>query len=333
MADWISRLLMRRAESLRNIHLIIHAMRKLAWSMAPILIVYLVLPIPPQYASADLLSSMEERVKQAVVVVKIKVPEVGKDGKPTGWRVTFMGTGFFINEAGYFVTNSHLFWQQGRKVQLSRDIDCQIILYDKRMYFVDKLLAEDIRSDIAICSVNLPPGEKVHYLKLSEIPARVGHNVLVVAHPKKQHFSVGRGTIKGIRYTNYKNSKTQLKSFFDGQALVHSALFGDGASGAPLVDEQGNVVAIHFGHSDFVKQGRMTKSEGEASPVENVRRLRMPSGRKLCDELNAANAKETAGLDREFRPRPLPRIVDSPGPSRFLRSGPESQSERWPSRD
>src|SRR5277367_567483 len=148
-----------------------------------------------------------EKVKPAVISVRVKLERKAEAGAgdedlpfppgspferffrrfgapntPNGREViTGQGSGFFISQDGYAVTNNHVV-QNADNVKVTTD--------DGKTYDA-KVIGTDTRSDLALIKVD---GSSFPYVKLADTTPRVGDWVLAVGNP----FGLGGTVTAGI---------------------------------------------------------------------------------------------------------------------------------------
>lgn len=131
------------------------------------------------------------------------------------------GSGFYIGEDGYILTNAHV---------VSNAKYVRIQLFDGRRV-VGEVLRSDVVRDVALVKADASSAKVFHIA--SSIP-NAGQSVYALGSPFGEKFS---GTI-----THGMLSATQAvegKTFLQSDAAVNP-----GNSGGPLIDEQGNAIGI-----------------------------------------------------------------------------------------
>jgi serine protease Do len=192
-----------------------------------------------------------EKVKPAVISVRVKMEEVAESGPsndelpfPPGSPferffkrfgmpkngqgghefVTGQGSGFFITANGYAVTNNHVV-QNAQNVQVATD--------DGKTYFA-KVIGTDQRTDLALIKVD---GSDFPYVKLADHTPRVGDWVLAVGNP----FGLGGTVTAGIVSARGRDiGAGPYDDFIQIDAPVNK-----GNSGGPTFDVDGNVIGVN----------------------------------------------------------------------------------------
>ena len=189
------------------------------------------LTAPPELARFnELLADLAERLKPALVHVRVRRPAVTKekdDGDTPGEPRRSSGSGFVIAPDGLIVTNAHV-------VEAADWI--QVRLADGRR-FGGKVIGRDNRVDVAL--VKIEGAENLPTLRLGDSnKVRVGEFVLAVGHPYGLEHSVSFGIV------SRKGSPLTLAApGFD--FIQTDATINPGNSGGPLVNMAGEVVGVN----------------------------------------------------------------------------------------
>jgi serine protease Do len=193
-----------------------------------------VITAPPELARFnELLADLAERLKPALVHVRVRRPAVVKDKEkkekdeesPEPRRSS--GSGFIISADGLIVTNAHV-------VEAADAI--QVRLSDGRR-FGGRVIGRDNRVDLAL--VKIEGADKLPTLRFADSNGvRVGEFVLALGHPfgLEQTVSFGIVSRKG----------TPLTVAAPGFDFIQTdAAINPGNSGGPLVNMAGEVVGIN----------------------------------------------------------------------------------------
>ena len=163
-------------------------------------------------------ASVDEAQKAVVVVGGIY-----KCDRCPDWHVA-PASGFLIAE-NLVVTNYHVVDNPERSGLAVR-------LFDGRMFMVDDVVASSRRYDLAV--LRLPKtGIKPIALGLS---APVGAKVDLIIHPNRKFYTLSEGRV--ARYFVIQRNRRPVS------AMAITADFGKGSSGAPVLNEDGQVVGI-----------------------------------------------------------------------------------------
>ena len=149
----------------------------------------------------------------------------GPQGMPRGHNViTGQGSGFFISDDGYAVTNNHVV-EKAENVQVTTD--------DGKTHKA-KVIGTDPRTDLALIKVE---GGPFPYVKLSETTPRIGDWVLAVGNP----FGLGGTVTAGIVSARGRDiGASPYDDFIQIDAPVNK-----GNSGGPTFDTEGNVIGVN----------------------------------------------------------------------------------------
>jgi serine protease Do len=191
-----------------------------------------------------------EKVKPAVISVRVKMERpansdlseddlpfppgspferffrrFGMPETPNGKEViTGQGSGFFITQDGYAVTNNHVV-QNAQNVTVTTD--------DGKAYTA-KVIGTDSRTDLALIKVD---GNTFPYVKLADNAPRVGDWVLAVGNP----FGLGGTVTAGIVSARGRDiGAGPYDDFIQIDAPVNK-----GNSGGPTFDVDGNVIGVN----------------------------------------------------------------------------------------
>jgi serine protease Do len=198
------------------------------------------------YAAADQgppgFADLVNRVKGAVVSVRVKINETGKvsegpiprdsplykfffpGGKPEH-VVIGEGSGFFISADGYIVTNHHVA-DHAQSVQITTD--------DGSIYTA-KVVGTDERSDLALLKVDAD--KQFPFVKFADQRPKVGDWVVAVGNP----FGLGGTVTAGIISAEARDIGLNP----DADYLQIDAPINRGNSGGPAFNENGDVVGVN----------------------------------------------------------------------------------------
>ena len=139
---------------------------------------------------------------------------------------TALGSGFFISEDGYVVTNNHV---------VDKEKTVTVILDDGKE-LPAKVIGTDPKTDLALLKVQAA-GTKFTYVKFAETEPRVGDWVVAVGNP----FGLGGTVTAGIISARGRQiGASQYDDFLQIDAPVNK-----GNSGGPTFNPQGEVVGIN----------------------------------------------------------------------------------------
>lgn len=174
---------------------------------------------------------IQDQVKDTVVQVFAQIAEFDLlQPYRTPQQYSVCGSGFFINEEGYLITNAHV-------INQSRTVWIQIPSLGRRIIDIEVIGMTPDR-DLALCRVK-PDGLEVIRSALGSVPflplgdsdmVRRSDDVLALGYP------LGQQSLK---------STTGVVSGREQHMLQISAAINPGSSGGPLLNESGEVVGIN----------------------------------------------------------------------------------------
>ena len=163
---------------------------------------------PVQQRPELTISEIVKMTRQSVVVVKT----------PSG-----IGSGFFINSQGDFVTNKHV---------LSNAANAEIKTANGNVYKINNILAEDNTGDLVIASSGTP-GSESHPVTLRENLPEVGEKVVIIGSPLGYEQTVSEGIVSAIRSDEH-----------DVKFIQTTAAISPGNSGGPLLNMHGEAIGV-----------------------------------------------------------------------------------------
>ncbi len=191
-----------------------------------------------------------ERVKGAVVAIKVKaiesnpegedMPELspddplyyffkrfgeGQGGQPQKHVTQSQGSGFIISNDGYVVTNNHV-------VEHASVVE---VALDNGKTLPAKIIGVDKRTDLALLKIN--DGGNLPFVEWSNTPPRVGDWVIAVGNP----FGLGGTVTAGIVSARGRDIGAGPYDDF----LQIDAPVNRGNSGGPAFDTRGGVIGVN----------------------------------------------------------------------------------------
>jgi len=160
-----------------------------------------------------------EDVQKAIAVVG----GVYKCKRCTRWHVA-PASGFLIAE-NLLVTNYHVVNQPERSALAVR-------MFDGRVFMVESVVVASERYDLAVVRI---PNTGITPVALGQA-APVGAKVDLISHPNQNFYTLSEGRV--ARYFMTQRDKKTVP------AMAITADFGRGSSGAPVLNEAGEVVGI-----------------------------------------------------------------------------------------
>lgn len=157
------------------------------------------------------------------------------------------GSGFFINNKGYFITNNHVVdgCTQSKITFDEKSVDAELIAKDETL-------------DLALLRAKVKPKD---YLNISDDPPEKMQKIFVAGYP------FGKGLSDDLKFS--QGIISSVKGFADNSNQIQiDAAINSGNSGGPIVNEDGDLVAVAVSGLD------KSQSEGigfgiKASSVKN----------------------------------------------------------------
>lgn len=185
----------------------------------------------------------------------------------TLWHVN-IASGFVISAQGAIVTNYHV-------VDAASEQTMVVMTADSQVYPVQRVLAASRADDLAILQVDAR-GLQPLALAASAAPAPVASAVSVISHPDGRFFCYTAGVIS--RYMKIPAGGRSV------DAVAITAEYARGSSGAPVLDSQGQVVAVVsatesiYYTQDAAQQRNLQMVFRTCVPVASLRNLLRPVG-------------------------------------------------------
>jgi len=196
-----------------------------------ILVLSTLFALSPAWAEVDIqgkplnMQIAREKVFPALVFVKViqQTHDKGERSSRSG-----AGSGVLISEDGEFLTNWHV-------IDKAESVRC--LLTDGRAFPVE-IIGSDKDTDLALCRLILPEGEKVPFATLGDSDKLVeGDPVFVMGAPWGLSRSISSGIISCTR--RYLEEASEYTLWLQTDASI-----SPGNSGGPVVDQTGKVVGI-----------------------------------------------------------------------------------------
>jgi S1-C subfamily serine protease len=182
----------------------------------------LVTPAEPAFALP--LQEIITRTEPAVVHVSVSDGRGGEVGT---------GSGFVVSGDGRVVTNHHVVDQAER---------VEVVFQGGRRVPALGVLAYDREADLAILQL-----EKGSYptLALADVPAKQGDPVIVIGSPRGLSGTVSTGIVSAVRAEGAHLGNDHRRNW----TLQLTAAVSPGSSGSPVMNEEGEVVAVTVGQA------------------------------------------------------------------------------------
>ncbi len=144
--------------------------------------------------------------------------------RPRGFSMS-LGSGFFISDDGYLVTNNHV---------VDKGSSFTVVL-DDGTELPAKVIGTDDKTDLALLKVN-DPGHKFTYVKFADSNPRVGDWVVAVGNP----FGLGGTVTAGIVSAEGRQIGGPYDNYIQIDAPVNR-----GNSGGPTFNVNGEVIGVN----------------------------------------------------------------------------------------
>ena len=187
------------------------------------------------------------------------LPEQDEPSEPRKRKSESLGSGFFISEDGYILTNNHV-------VKGADDI---LVRLSDTKEFHAELVGADAETDIAL--IKIKSDEKMPYLELGDSDSiLVGDWAIAVGNPFPQlglDRTVTVGVISALGRSGlvFGQDNPIFQNYIQTDASINP-----GNSGGPLVDIYGNVIGIN---SAIVSPSGGNVGIGFAVPINLARRV------------------------------------------------------------
>lgn len=169
-------------------------------------------------ARASTYNPKDSKLKDAVASAK-SIIERG--------NILSTGTGFFVSEAGYIMTNHHVIEGEGKVI---------IRLPDNKTTVEGKVIAKDEDRDMAIVKIDIPEGMTIKTVPVA--PNNVGRGVDVAAFG----YPLAESAQAALVLTTGRVGK--LPDDSTDHMLTLDLRVNPGNSGGPLCDQKGNVIGM-----------------------------------------------------------------------------------------
>src|SRR5262245_316832 len=200
-----------------------------------------------------------------------------------------LGSGFFVDPAGYIVTNDHV-------VQRAADLKIEVTLNDGKTYNA-RYITGDKKKDLAFIKVD--GKDNFPFISLDNIsPNLLGQTVLVVGNAAGYGSSISRGILSGTK-RDITIDETDYKDLLQTDAAINP-----GNSGGPVIDLSGQLVGISSAKMAFTPQGVPTQGLGFAIPAETVRssvaEFKIVAQNKAAPKDRAGEAEAAGSFAQQF---------------------------------
>jgi S1-C subfamily serine protease len=163
-----------------------------------------------------------------------------------------VGSGFFIGENGFILTNYHV---------ISGSSRIQVTLSNQTQYFA-KSLDIDRSDDLAL--IQITPKTRLPFLKLGDSDhLQVGQKVLAIGNPFGLEGTLTVGVVSSIGRAIASENEQRLQGMIQTDAAING-----GNSGGPLLDSNGAVIGINT-----ALLGKTYMGIGFALPINRAKAL------------------------------------------------------------
>jgi len=154
-----------------------------------------------------------------------------------------IGTGFFINEHGYLITNHHVIQDANGNTLKPKSISIKL----KNSSTFQVTSVDDTPDypglDLAILKID----KKIsNYLSIKDKDVLVGEDVVAIGHPNRDFWNQSKGIISKISLT-------------DKFLLQHDVPTDEGNSGGPLINAKGQVVGVVTAYKKMIDNDGYSK--------------------------------------------------------------------------
>lgn len=167
-------------------------------------------------------------------------------------------SGYVINEEGVIATNYHV-------IEVKDDVNISGIFatdYEGNVYPVTQILAASQANDLAILKIDTK-GKKVKHIPFAKTEL-IGEDIFMMGHPYNNLYFMSKGII-ARKYISERDDETKV---------AVTCEFGQGASGGPIVNTNGQLVAMVSGvhpHHASGNHGPTLMVTREAVPVSVIK--------------------------------------------------------------
>lgn len=221
------------------------------------------LDLPPSGPSVSDSAELFRVAKDSVVVIG----GLYKCTQCPHWHAN-LASGFVLASHGIIVTNYHV-------VDAPSERALVIMTADAQVYPVRRVLAASEADDLAILQADAT-GLQPLPLADSTAAAPVGSAVSVISHPDGRFFCYTAGVVS--RYMKIRSAGSQ------GDAVAITAEYARGSSGAPVLNSQGQVVAVVsstesiYYSQEAGQQRNLQMVVRTCIPATSLRRMIRPAG-------------------------------------------------------
>jgi S1-C subfamily serine protease len=222
----------------------------------------------PAVARVDLPNVYAQRAPGVLVIV-----QMSKCGKCPLWHHRGEASGFVLTDDGVCVTCRHVFEREREGYLVAADRDGVV-------FPITEVMASSGTDDVAVFHIDIAPASESAAPRLSPIPlrsgVRVGEDVSVIGHPRHHHYVLTRGIVSR-RAERFGGVHGGRKGQSATPILNITAEFGVGSSGAPILDDAGNAVAMVASTLTVHSEGRKDDDAHKTGDAQMVMRTCIPA--------------------------------------------------------
>jgi len=182
-------------------------------------------------------------------------------GRPNGGqvrtrKVQSLGSGFFVDPAGYILTNYHV-------VARAADGRIDVTTHDQQS-FEARFITGDPHTDLALLQV--VASEPFPFISTADISANhLGQTVIVVGNPLGIGSTITRGVLSGL------DREVVIDDVKYSNLVQTDAAINPGNSGGPMIDLHGKLVGVSSVKMAYTPQGVPAQGIGFAIPARVAR--------------------------------------------------------------
>ncbi len=171
-------------------------------------------------------------------------------------RVQSLGSGFFIDQAGYILTNYHV---------VARAAEGRIhITTQGQQSFDARFITGDPHTDLALLQVI--GSEPFPFISTADVsPNHLGQTVIVLGNPLGIGNTITRGVLSGL------GREVVIDDIRYSNLVQTDAAINPGNSGGPMIDLNGKLVGVSSVKMAYTPQGVPAQGIGFAIPAQTAR--------------------------------------------------------------
>ena len=205
-----------------------------------------------------LLENLYDRTNPGVVNIDLV------SGTGAGATEFGSGSGFVIDPAGHIVTNNHV-------VEGADELD---VTFSDGTVATAKVIGTDPYSDLAVIKVDVD-ASLLHPLPLGDSDAvKVGQRVIAIGNPFGLFGTMTVGIVSGKGRTLQADPTASTGASYSNPDIIQTdAAINPGNSGGPLLNSNGEVIAVNAAIRTTTSSNRANSGVGFSIPSNTVRRV------------------------------------------------------------